>query len=91
MILIVGSAITDIEALEHQIKTLWKILEATPCIMHELLAYYVGQKDFKSHKFIMQESKELETECQRAIEKAQAVIVKCALESSVKQFKLEQI
>ena len=59
--------------------------------MDELSAYFVGQKDFESYKLIMQESKELEMECQNAIEKAQAVIVaKCALESSVKNQSSDQ-
>ena len=49
--LIVASAVSDIQVLEHQIGTLWDTLEDTQCIIDELSAYFVGQKDFESQAY----------------------------------------
>ncbi|CAB3993704.1 Hypothetical predicted protein [Paramuricea clavata] len=49
----------------------------------EKLIVEKAEKDFESHKLVMQESNELEGDCQKVIEKTQAVIVKCASESCV--------
>ena len=49
--LIVASAVSDIQVLEHQIGTLWDILEDTQCIIDELSAYFIGQKDFESQAY----------------------------------------
>ncbi|CAB4026214.1 Hypothetical predicted protein, partial [Paramuricea clavata] len=81
--LIVEKAEVDIQELEHRVETLWQILEDTQVIMDEMSAYFMEQKDFESHKLVMQESNELEGDCQKVIEKTQAVIVKCASESCV--------
>ena len=50
---------------------------------YELSIYFMEQMDVESQKVVMQESKELEAECEKIIEKAQSVIVKWAAESSV--------
>ncbi|CAB4004316.1 Hypothetical predicted protein, partial [Paramuricea clavata] len=81
--LIVEKAEVDIQELEHRVETLWQILEDTQVIMDKMSAYFMEQKDFESHKLVMQESNELEGDCQKVIEKTQAVIVKCASESCV--------
>ena len=81
--LIVGNVEVDIQELEHRVETLWQILEDTQVIMDEMSAYFMEQKDFESQKLVMQESNELEAECQKVIEKTQSVIVKCASESCV--------
>ncbi|CAB4023894.1 Hypothetical predicted protein [Paramuricea clavata] len=58
--LIVEKAEVDIQELEHRVETLWQILEDTQVIMDEMSAYFMEQKDFESHKLVMQESNELE-------------------------------
>ena len=65
--------------LEHRIETLWGVLEETQRIMDELSIYFMEQVDVESQKAVMQESKELEAECENIIEKAQFVIVKWAV------------
>jgi hypothetical protein len=62
----------DIQELEHRVETLWQILEDTQVIMDEMSAYFMEQKDFESKKLVMQESNELEAECQKVIEKTQS-------------------
>ena len=69
--------------MEHRIGTLWEVLEETQSIMHELSIYFVEQMDVQSQKIVMQESKELEVECEKIIEEVQSVIVKWAAESIV--------
>ena len=58
--------------------------------MDELSIYFMEQMDVESQKVVMQESKELEAECEKIIEKAQSVIVKWAAESSVVSPPIEQ-
>ena len=53
--------------MEHRVETLWQILEDTQGIVDEMSAYFVEQKDFESQKLVMQESNELEAECQKVI------------------------
>ena len=81
--LIVENVSGNVQELEHRIKALWEALEETQSIMDELSIYFVEQKDVESQKAVMQESKELEVECEKIIEKAQSIIVKFAAESSV--------
>ena len=57
-------------------ETLLEILEETQSNMDELSAHHAEQKDFESQKLILQESKELEVECQKVIEMAQSEILK---------------
>ena len=77
--------------MEHRIETLWGVLEETQRIMDELSTiYFMEQMDVESQKVVMQESKELEAECEKIIEKAQSVIVKWAAESSVVSPPIEQ-
>ena len=78
--LIVENVSGNVQELEHRIETLWGVLEETQRIM-----------DVESQKAVMQESKELEAECEKIIEKAQSVIVKWAPESSVVSPPIEQI
>ena len=81
--LIVENVSGNVQELEHRIETLWEALEETQSIMDELSIYFMEQKDVESQKVVMQESKELEVECEKIIEKAQSIIVKFAAESSV--------
>ncbi len=71
----VGSSEGGVEELEHRMETLWGVLEETQAIMDELTSNFAEQKDLDNQKLIMQESKELEEECQKVIEKAQSVIL----------------
>ena len=80
----------NVQELEHRIETLWGVLEETQRIMDELSIYFMEQMDVESQKAVMQESKELEAECEKIIEKAQSVIVKWAAESSVVSPPIEQ-
>ena len=81
--LIVKNVSGNVQELEHRIETLWEVLEETQRIMDELSIYFMEQMDVESQKVVMQESKELEAECEKIIEKAQYVIVKWVAESSV--------
>ena len=63
-------------------ETLWEILEETQSNMDQLSAHHVEQKDFESQKLILQESKELEEECQKVIEMAQSEILKSVATST---------
>ena len=88
--LIVENVSGNVQELEHRIETLWGVLEETQRIMDELSIYFMEQMDVESQKAVMQESKELEAECEKIIEKAQSVIVKWAAESSVVSPPIEQ-
>ena len=50
----------------------------------------MGQMDVESQKVVMQESKELEAECEKTIEKALSAIVKWAAESILVSPPIEQ-
>ena len=76
--------------MERCIETLWGVLEETQRIMDELSIYFMEQTNVESQKSVMQESKELEAECEKINEKAQSVIVKWAAESSVVSPSIEQ-
>ena len=71
-----------VNELEHGMETLWEILEETQSNMDQLSAHHVEQKDFESQKLILQESKELEEECQKVIEMAQSEILKSVATST---------
>ena len=88
--LILENVSGNVQELEHRIETLWGVLEETQRIMDELSIYFMEQMDVESQKVVMQESKELEAECEKIIEKAQSVIVKWAAESSVVSPPIEQ-
>ena len=88
--LIVENVSGNVQELEHRIETLWGVLEETQRIMDELSIYFMEQMNVESQKVVMQESKELEAECEKIIEKAQSVIVKWAAESSVVSPPIEQ-
>ena len=88
--LIVENVSGNVQELEHRIETLWGVLEETQRIMDELSIYFMEQMDVESQKAVMQESKELEAECEKIIEKAQSVIVKWAAESNVVSPPIEQ-
>ena len=88
--LIAGDA-SDVQELEHRADTLWEGLEATQTIMDELSEYFMEQKDLESRRLIMQESKELETECQRIIEKVHSIIVNSAGQSSTENVVSQQV
>ena len=87
--LILENVSGNVQELEHRIETLWGVLEETQRIMDELI-YFMEQMDVESQKVVMQESKELEAECEKIIERAQSVIVKWAAESSVVSPPIEQ-
>ena len=76
--------------MEHRIETLWEVLEETQSIMYELSIYFMEQMGVQSQKAVMQESKELEVECEKIIEGVQSVIVIWAAESSVVSPPIEQ-
>ena len=76
--------------MEHRIETLWGVLEETQRIMDELSIYFMGQMDVESQKVVMQESKELDAECEKTIEKALSAIVKWAAESILVSPPIEQ-
>ena len=88
--LIVENVSGNVQELEHHMETLWGVLEETQRIMDELSIYFMEQMVVESQKVVMQESKELEAECEKIIEKAQSVIVKWAAESSVVSPPIEQ-
>ena len=88
--LIVENVSGNLQDLEDRIETLWEVLEETQSIMDELSIYFMEQMDVQSQKAVMKESKELEVECEKIVEKVQSVIVKWAAESSVVSPHIEQ-
>ena len=78
----VSKATLNKEEIEHRVEHLWSSLEQTQNIMDELSVYYLGEKDGENEKAIMNESNELELECQQAIEKAQAVLISGCFEKN---------
>ena len=87
----VGGSEGGVEELEHRMETLWGLLEETQVIMDELTSHFAEQKDLENQKLIMQESKELEEECQKVIEKAQSVILKFMAASTVASPSVDQV
>lgn len=72
---ILSTPSTAKEEIEHRVEQLWTSMEETQGVMDELSAHYLGQKDYDSQKAMMAESNELESDCNKVIEKAQIVII----------------
>ena len=65
----------DKQEIEHRVEQLWVALEEAQAVLDDLAECYLQQKDYNSQKVLLKESGDLEMECNKVIEKAQAALI----------------
>ena len=72
---LLSAPLVEKQEIEHRVEQLWTALEEAQVVLDNLAEGYLQRKDYSSQKAILKESNDLEKECTRVIEKAQATII----------------